>query len=84
MAKGFYLGSRLRRYAHANQFGAENLDLKAEVKELIETAEEVIGSNIKGTLVSDVFHFVESDNFGRRGEPEYDDLEGEVREGDFH
>lgn len=62
MAKGFYLGSRLRRYARANQFGVESPDLKAEILGLMDSVEGVIGSNIKGTLVTDVFQLVDSED----------------------
>ena len=60
MARSFNLGSRLRRYAHANQFGAESDELKEAISSLMEQSESVIGSNIKGTLVSDVFHLLDN------------------------
>jgi hypothetical protein len=59
MSKGFYLGSRLRRFAHSNQFGARSEELKEEVKELMEEVDHAIGSHIKGTLITDVFHTFE-------------------------
>lgn len=61
MGKGFYLGSHLRRYARSHQFGAsDSSDLKEEILGLMNMVEEEIGSNIKGTLVSDVFQLVDS------------------------
>jgi len=60
MAKSFYLGSRLRRYAYANQFGAESEHLKTAIVELMNVSDAVVGSNIKGTIVSDVYHFLEN------------------------
>jgi hypothetical protein len=56
MAKGFYLGSRLRRYAYCNQFGARSEEVQVAVTDLMEEVDRVIGSHIKGTLVSDVYH----------------------------
>lgn len=81
MAKGFYLGSRLRRYARSNQFGAESADLKHEIMTLFDIVEDVIGYDIKGTLVSDVFHLVEaggnnSDTDGIDAEAVEDDCDG--------
>jgi hypothetical protein len=61
MAKGFYLGSRLRRYAYTNQFGARTPELQNAVSDLITHSDAVVGSRIKGTLLSDVFHSMNLD-----------------------
>jgi hypothetical protein len=62
MGKSFYLGSRLRQYAYSNQFGAESEDLKSAIVELMQKSDSVIGSNIKGSMVSDVFRLLDITN----------------------
>jgi hypothetical protein len=54
MATSFYLASRLRKYAHMNQFGAKDPNMKDAINRLMDKADRVFGSKIKGTLASDV------------------------------
>jgi hypothetical protein len=60
MGKSFYLGSRLRQYAYSNQFGAESEGLKSAILELMLKSDSVIGSNMKGSMASDVFELLDS------------------------
>lgn len=75
MAKSFYLASRLRRYGYGNQYGARNPELREAILDLIKDADALKGSNIKGTLSTDVFQLGvelvdENESIGeyRRGE----------------
>lgn len=74
MASAFYLGARLRRYGYGNQFGASSEIMKDAIRDLLIRSDSIKGSNIKGTLSSDVFGIVEE---AINEDDEDDESEGE-------
>lgn len=60
LAKSFYMGALLRRYAYGNQFGAKGAELQSTVRNLMVESDAVLGSNIKGSMATDVFQLLEN------------------------
>jgi hypothetical protein len=62
MARAFYLAARLRKYAYTNQFGATGTKLQDAIVALILKADSVLGSRIKGSLISSMFLGLDRDH----------------------
>lgn len=62
MANSVHSASRLKRYAYANQFGAKSAELQDAVLDIIKGTDSIATSQLKGTLISDVFQSLKTKN----------------------